>query len=424
MPAIERTAPAAGTRSTTNSLSTGTPWQRFSRHLVHDYLSRLQRGRVTLHERGVGTSVFGDEDSPLRSEVRVRDPRFFWRIVAGGDIGFAESYMDGDWDTDDLTTLIRIFADNRDALDDLSPATALPRRLLNRAYHWTRRNTLAGNQRNIQDHYDLGNEFFALFLDPTMTYSCAVFPRGDESLEQGQHLKIQALIDKVDARSGDHVLEIGSGWGSMAMALARQTGCRVTTVTLSDEQKRRVEERVAAAGLQDRIAVHLTDYRRIEGSFDRIVSVEMLEAVGHENLPRYFAACDALLRPGGRAVIQVITIRDEQYHQYRKGCDFIQRYIFPGGHLPCWRALREAVGAAPGLRIENVEDIGHHYAQTLALWRDAFRANAEQVLAMGFDRSFLRRWNYYFSYCEAGFRARMLGDLQLVLHKLAAAEVR
>jgi cyclopropane-fatty-acyl-phospholipid synthase len=248
-----------------------------------------------------------------------------------------------------------------------------------------------------------------------MTYSCAVFPRGDETLEEGQRLKIQAILDKAELGSHHHLLEIGSGWGSLAIEAARRTGCRVTTVTLSDEQKRSVERRVAAAGLQDRIDVQIADYRQMEGRFDRIVSVEMLEAVGHENLPAYFAACQRLLKPGGRAVIQVITIRDELYDRYRKGCDFIQRYIFPGGHLPCWQALDDAIGSAARLEVEAVEDIGHHYARTLRLWRDAFDAHAERIVALGFDRAFLRKWNYYFCYCEAGFRARLLGTLQIEL---------
>jgi cyclopropane-fatty-acyl-phospholipid synthase len=394
------------------------PWWRWSARFVHGYLSRLKHGCIALQGPGDAKATFGDPTHELRATMTIHDPRFFWRAVAGGDIGFGESYMDGDWSCDDLTTLIHILAINRDELDGLNVASALPRRLLSRAYHLTRRNTVAGNRRNIQDHYDLGNEFFRLFLDPSMTYSCAVFPTGNESLETAQRLKIQAMIDKAEIAGTDHVLEIGSGWGSLAIEAVQQTGCRVTTLTLSDEQKQWVQHRVAEAGLQDRIDVRITDYRRIEGEFDRIVSVEMLEAVGHENLAPYFAACDRLLRYGGRAVIQVITIRDEYYDGYRKGCDFIQRHIFPGGHLPSWGALSQAISTATArLSVENVEDIGHHYARTLREWRNALNANAERVFALGFDHSFLRKWNYYFSYCEAGFRTRTLGNLQFVLTK-------
>jgi cyclopropane-fatty-acyl-phospholipid synthase len=418
MEAIEGNAPATRQRQVrTPAAARGRPWRRWCARLVHAYLSRIERGYITLEGPGDTTVSFGDPAAGLRARVTVHDPRFYSRTIVGGDLGFAESYMDGDWDCDDLTTLIRIFAVNREALDDLTLATAIPRRLLNRLYHLSRRNTLAGNRRNIQDHYDLGNEFFRLFLDPSMTYSCAVFPTGTETLEEAQRLKIQTMIDKADIRPGDHVLEIGSGWGSLAIEAARQSACRITTLTLSDEQKRWVERRVAEAGLLDRISVQTTDYRQVDGAFDRIVSVEMLEAVGHENLETYFAACDRLLRPGGRAVIQVITIRDEQYAEYRQGCDFIQRYIFPGGHLPCWEALAEAVATGSGLAIDNVEDIGHHYARTLSEWRRAFNANADRVLELGFETSFLRKWNYYFSYCEAGFRSRMLGDLQFILTK-------
>lgn len=382
---------------------------------VYGYLARLTHGCVTIEGSGEPLTTFGDPGSTLRAAITVHDRRFFWRAVAGGEIGFAESYMDGDWTCDDLTALIQILAINRGELAELNPATALPRRLLNRAYHLARRNTLAGNRRNIQDHYDLGNGFFGLFLDPSMTYSCAVFPTGTETLEEGQRLKNRAMIDKANIRPADHVLEIGSGWGSLALTAVQRTGCRVTTLTLSDAQKSYVEARVAEVGLQDRIEVRIADYRQIEGTFDRIVSVEMLEAVGHENLPAYFAACDRLLRPGGRAAIQVITIRDEYYDAYRKACDFIQRYIFPGGHLPCWEALSRAIEATPHLAVENVEDIGHHYARTLSAWRAAFDARTDRILGLGFDRSFLRKWHYYFSYCEAGFRTRMLGTLQFVL---------
>ncbi len=412
MEAIDHRAPAAGSAGAARSV-----WGRWSARFVHGYLARIARGHLTVEELGKATIRYGDPTDPLRATLKIHDPRFFWRAVAGGDVGFAESYMDGDWTCDDLTALIQIMAINRDELDELSPATALPRRLLNRAYHLARRNTLRGNRRNIEDHYDLGNEFFSLFLDPSMTYSCAVFPTGTETLERGQELKIQAMIDKADIRPTDHVLEIGSGWGSLAIAAVRQTGCRVTTLTLSAEQKSYVEQRVARAGLAERIEVRIADYRRVEGTYDRIVSVEMLEAVGHENLPVYFAACDRLLRAGGRAAIQVITIRDEYYEAYRKGCDFIQRYIFPGGHLPCWEALATAIATSSRLRVDVVEDIGHHYARTLSKWRAAFGANTDAVLGLGFDRSFLRKWHYYFSYCEAGFRTRMLGTLQLTLTK-------
>ena len=412
MEAIEPTAgPAAGPRAGRR------PAWRWGARLVHRYLARMRHGCIRLIGPDGTAMTFGDTADGRPVTLTVHDPRFFWRTIAGGDVGFGESYIDGDWSCDDLTGLIRIFARNREHMDDLNLASALPRRLLNRAYHLARRNTVAGNRRNIQDHYDLGNEFFRLFLDPSMTYSCAVFPTGRETLEQAQRLKLQAVIDKAEIHPGDHVLEIGSGWGSLAISAARQTGCRVTSLTLSDEQKRWVEDRVARAGLQDKISVQLRDFRQAEGTFDRIVSVEMLEAVGHDNLGPYFAACDRLLRPRGRVVVQVITIRDEYYDAYRKGCDFIQRHIFPGGHVPCWAALAESIAASSRLIVSNVEDIGHHYAHTLCEWRKALARNAEDARDLGFDDSFLRKWDYYFSYCEAGFQTRTLGDLQLVLTK-------
>ncbi len=390
---------------------------RWGYRLVQNYLSGLRYGAITIQTAGQEAVTFGKADTGVHVVIYVHNPRFFWRTVRGGDIGFAESFIDNDWDTDDLPMLIRILAENRETLNNLQVATALPQRVLNRAYHLRRRNTLVGNRRNIQDHYDLGNDFFQLFLDTSMTYSCGLYPTGKESEDGSQRVKLNAVIDKAQLLPSDHLLEIGSGWGSLAIKAAERTGCRVTTITLSDKQQQYVEREVARAGLQDRVEVHLSDYRKINGSFDRIISIEMLEAVGHENLEIYFEICDRVLKPGGRAVLQVITIRDELYEEYRRGCDFIQRHIFPGGHLPCWSALASAISSSSTLIVDNIEDIGHNYARTLHGWQERFRANASEVRALGFDESFIRKWIYYFSYCEAGFRSRLLGNLQVVLCK-------
>jgi cyclopropane-fatty-acyl-phospholipid synthase len=361
-----------------------------------------------------GPQANGDGSADL-VEMRIHSWRFLPRVALGGDLGFAESYMRGEWTADDLTRLIKLFADNRDAMGDASAQAAWPRRIAERVLHWSRRNTARGNRRNIEAHYDLGNDFFALFLDPSMTYSCGIFASPDDSLEQAQRRKIATVLEKAQLSREHHLLEIGSGWGSFALTAAREVGCRVTTLTQSQRQLEHVQALARDAGLDHLVDVQLCDYRSARGTYDRIVSIEMLEAVGHENLPTYFEVCGRLLQPGGRAVVQVITIEDHLYDSYRKGSDFIRRYIFPGGHLPSLGALRSAITKTADLRIEAVEDIGPHYAPTLARWRERFLRSTDRLDAMGFDRRFVRTWEYYFAYCEAGFRGQMLGDLHLVL---------
>jgi len=378
-------------------------------------LQALESGRLCVVFPNGTQAIYGRGVAARPVELRIHRWRFFARVAMGGDLGFAESYMRAEWTTDDLTRLIKLFADNRDAMGDSSASATWARRLLERALHWSRRNTQRGNRRNIEAHYDLGNEFFEVFLDPSMTYSCGIFEPGDKSLERAQRRKIATIIEKAEVRADHHVLEIGSGWGSLAITLAAETGCRVTTLTQSSRQLEHVRALVRKAGLEKHINVQLCDYRSATGEYDRIVSIEMLEAVGHENLPTYFATCQRLLRPGGRAVVQVITIEDHLYESYRKSSDFIRRYIFPGGHLPSAGALRAAIATTERLQIEAVEDIGAHYALTLRMWRENFLANAGALADMGFDDRFRRMWDYYFCYCEAGFLGDMLGDLHLVL---------
>lgn len=386
-----------------------------STRVLGERLQALESGTLCVVFPNGTQAIYGRGVDAKPAELRIHSWRFFARVALGGDLGFAESYMRGEWTTGDLTRLIKLFADNPDAMDDSSAPATWPRRLLERALHWSRRNTQRGNRRNIEAHYDLGNEFFEVFLDPSMTYSCGIFEAGDDSLERAQRRKIATIIEKAEVRADHHVLEIGSGWGSLALTLAAETGCRVTTLTQSSRQLEHVRKLVRRAGLERRVDVQLCDYRNATGEYDRIVSIEMLEAVGHENLPTYFAMCQRLLRPGGRAVVQVITIEDHLYESYRKSSDFIRRYIFPGGHLPSPGALRDAIATTERLQIEAVEDIGAHYALTLRIWRENFLANADALADMGFDDRFRRTWDYYFCYCEAGFLGDMLGDLHLVL---------
>ena len=389
--------------------------QRFCRKTVLALLERIKFGRLQLTLPGGEQRPLGGAAPGFEAEATIRDHDFFRRIARDGDIGLGESYMNGEWTTPDLTAVIKLLIANREFLDDANPRTAGLGRIVNRILHLTRANTPGGSRKNISAHYDLSNDFFATFLDPSMLYSSAVYDGPNDTLEAAQQRKLDLLIDKLRIRPEHHVLEIGSGWGAMAIRLARQTGCRVTSITVSERQLELARARVAEAGLADRVEIKLSDYRHLEGSFDRIVSIEMLEAVGHEFLGDYFAACDRVLKPNGLVALQVITIPDQRYEAYRKGVDWIQKHIFPGGHLPSLSALSEAMTQRSSFYVEHLENIGPHYARTLRDWRTRFWSHAESIRAMGFDELFLRKWDYYFCYCEAAFATRTLNNLHLLL---------
>jgi cyclopropane-fatty-acyl-phospholipid synthase len=283
--------------------------------------------------------------------------------------------------------------------------------------HVARDNSHFGSRRNIREHYDLSNDFFGLFLDEAMNYSCGIYRTDEDTLEQAQRNKLQAVIRKARIGAGDHVLEIGCGWGAFALEAARETGCRVTGITISKEQYELARQRVAQAGLQDRVTILLRDYRHVDGVFDRIVSIEMLEAVGHRYFGDFFRCCEKLLTADGIAVLQTITVPDHRYDEYRKGSDWIQKHIFPGGHLPSLGALCDAMARNSHLVVEHLENIGIHYARTLREWRHRFEKNLDGVAQLGFDRTFQRKWLYYLSFCEAAFETRSLGNLQMVLSR-------
>lgn len=383
--------------------------------LVMKYLSNIQQGclHVTLPDRS--SHLFGDAKSSLRADVRIHNYDFFRRVVRSGDIGFGESYTAGDWSANDLTSLLTLFIHNQDAMNRFVVSGAWLGRKLNRLRRALRKNTIHGSRDNIHAHYDLSNDFFRTFLDSTMTYSCAMFQNDSDTLEQAQRNKLDAIIRMADIQPTDHVLEIGSGWGSFAIRAVKQTGCRITTITLSEEQLQLARERIREAGMDDRIDVHLCDYRSMTGAYDKLISIEMIEAVGHEYLGAYFSTLDRLLKPGGLAVIQAITIIDQHYDLYRKEGDWIQKHIFPGASVPSLKAINDAISKYSQFFIDRVENIGIHYARTLREWKEAMLANRDRVLALGFDEKFLRTWEYYFSYCEAGFAARVLNNLQIVL---------
>jgi cyclopropane-fatty-acyl-phospholipid synthase len=399
------------------------PLDRIAREALLRALAALQSGQVQVEDAGgrhlLGTS---DPDAPLRAGIRVHHPRFYRLVAMQGALGAAESYRQGDWDADDLTTLFRVFV--RRVGQESAGERRLAWLFTLGAYltHLLRGNGRAGARRNIEAHYDLGNDFFALFLDPTLTYSCGVFESPSVSLQQASETKLRMVCDKLGLRPDHHVLEIGSGWGSFAILAAREYGCRVTTVTLSRRQQEEAATRIRQAGLSERVSVRLQDYRDVGGQFDRIVSIEMIEAVGHARLGQFFAKCSELLRPDGAMAMQSITMPDQGYEAYLRRTDFIRHYIFPGGSCPSRTALLTAATRRSDLRLTHLEEIGDHYALTLKRWRMAFVERYDEARALGYPEEFLRLWHFYLCYSEAGFLERHVGDVQLVFAKPSYTE--
>ncbi|HIQ42046.1 MAG TPA: class I SAM-dependent methyltransferase [Pseudomonas oleovorans] len=389
------------------------------RRAVLRQLANLRHGLLLVHE-GSEVLHFGTPQSSQRAEIRVNDPAV-WGLVAGnGSIGAGEAYTHGYWSTPDLTAVVRIFVANLDVLDAMESGLARLGRPLIQGLHWLNRNTRQGSRRNIAAHYDLGNDLFEQFLDPTMMYSAAMFLRGDDSLQQAQLNKLQRICEKLALQPSDHLLEIGTGWGSMAIYAASQYGCRVTTTTLSREQYAYTERRIREQGLEDRVTLLLEDYRDLEGQYDKLVSIEMIEAVGHRFLPTYFEQCARLLKPEGLMLLQAITIRDQRYDQARQSVDFIQRYIFPGGALPSMHKMLEVISRHTDLNLHHMEDFGLHYARTLRLWRENLSQARQRLEQLGYDDYFYRLWEFYLCYCEGGFLERTIGTAQLLLAKPGA----
>ncbi|AKG68536.1 cyclopropane-fatty-acyl-phospholipid synthase [Serratia fonticola] len=390
---------------------------RIARWLLFRLLSGIREGSLTVRE-GQQTLHFGDESSALRAEVQILAPGVYWRLLTGGSLAAAESWMEGEWETHQLTPLLQILALNGKVLGRLESGFRLLGNPMERLRHWTRRNYRKQARENISAHYDLGNEFYAHFLDEDLLYSSALFTADDQALSQAQQAKMERLCEQLALTAGDHLLEIGTGWGAMAEYAARHYGCRVTTTTLSREQYIWATERIARAGLQDRVQVLLCDYRDLTGQFDKLVSVEMIEAVGKRYLPDFFRTCQARLRPGGKMAIQAITIQDQRYHDYSKSVDFIQRYIFPGGFLPSITAMSELMTRHTDFVVRNLFDMGPDYARTLTHWRQRFLHAWQDIEKLGFDERFRRMWLYYFGYCEAGFNARTISVVQLTAERV------
>ncbi|MGH2903121.1 MAG: class I SAM-dependent methyltransferase [Solirubrobacteraceae bacterium] len=390
---------------------------RLARSIVLRLLRKIHGGELTILE-GSERLAFGAAPAPrpLRVTVRVRSPRFY-RALLRGSVGLCESYMDGLWECPDLVALTRLAALNVRALDNLRRVLAP---VLIPVQRWMRRlrsNTVGRSRRQIAAHYDLGNELFGLFLDPTMMYSCAIFPSPQATLEEASLAKLERVCAKLDLSPADHVLEIGTGWGGFAVYAAEHRGCRVTTTTISREQHAYATARVRDAGLEDRVTVLLEDYRDLRGSYDRLVSIEMIEAVGWQNFPTYFRRCSELLADEGAMLLQAIVIDDRAYQVEKASKSFINTYIFPGGCLPSLELISHQLPRVTDLRQVHLEDITAHYATTLARWRERFLAASPRLADLGYDERFRRLWELYLCYCEGGFRERRIQDVQLLLAK-------
>jgi cyclopropane-fatty-acyl-phospholipid synthase len=377
---------------------------------------RIRVGCLTVVLPDGSRRVFGDPASPRRGEIQIHDRQALVRMLLGGETGGGEAYVDGLWSSPDLAALLRVAALNRASLALSSGWWRVPAQVRRTIAHRARRNTRRQSRRNIAAHYDLGNDFYRLFLDETMTYSSAVFASGDQSLAEAQRNKYRVIAADAGLAAGQHVLEIGSGWGGFALYAAGELGCRVTSITISDEQRDLARQRVREAGLEDLVDIQLRDYRDVSGTFDAIVSIEMLEAVGAEYYATFFETCDRVLAPGGRLSLQSITFPDAAYETQRRGANWIQTYIFPGGLCPSLAVIERATRDTE-LLIASVRDIGADYVRTLREWRTRFMARTDEVRAMGFDDRFVRMWEYYLALSEAGFATGVSQDLQIVFEK-------
>jgi cyclopropane-fatty-acyl-phospholipid synthase len=407
----ERAVPLAPRRASR------TPWTvRLARVLVARQLTALAEGEITIIENATRRR-FGRPGGGLSATIEVLNEHFWTDVAFGGSVGAGEAYVNGYWQCDNLTALVRIMVMNADVLSAMEKGWAWASGPIMRCLHFMSRNTRDGSRRNIAAHYDLGNDFFALFLDETMAYSCAIFEQDNASLYEASIAKFERICRKLDLQPDDHLLEIGSGWGGLAIHAARNFGCRVTTTTISAEQYALAKRKIAAAGLADRVEVLLQDYRDLTGQFDKLVSIEMVEAVGHAYLDTYFGRCSALLKPNGMMLLQAITIRDQLYEAALRSVDFIQRFIFPGSFIPSITALSDSVRRATDMKMFELVDIGPHYATTLARWRAAFFERLPEIKALGYSDAFVRLWEYYLCYCEGGFIERQLGDVQILLLK-------
>jgi len=390
---------------------------RFARLTVLSILNNLKFGRIRIIEDHDQHNFGNDADSKLQASILIHHPSFYNRILFSGSIGAAEAYMEGLWSADNLTTVMRIIAINQPVFAEMETGLARLTAPIYKAYHWARKNTRVGSRKNILAHYDLGNSFYKLFLDPTMTYSCGIFESELSTMEEASVAKYDRICRKLQLGPGDRVVEIGTGWGGFALHAVQNYNVHVTTTTISDEQHRFAAEQFKKAGIQDRVTLLKEDYRNLKGQFDKLVSIEMIEAVGHQYFNTFFRACSQLLHDKGMMLLQAITIRDQEFQPYIHSVDFIKRYIFPGGCVTSVAAMLASIARVTDLRIFHLEDITPHYARTLREWRKRFFDNIQKVRALNFPETFIRMWEYYLCYCEGGFSERYIGNVQMLLTK-------
>ncbi|TEW55255.1 class I SAM-dependent methyltransferase [Psychromonas sp. RZ22] len=402
-----------------SSASTSVNWfDKRCRALVHSVFLKLSYGQLEVVE-GSEHIVFPMQtnDTDIKGKIHIHDMSVYRDFVKGGSIGVAEAFIAGKWSSPNLTNVIRIFAKAQQQTDTLDANKSLLNKIKNAFNHWQNKNTQSGSKRNILAHYDLGNELYTRFLDPQMQYSSAIYPSETTTLEYAQLYKLQTICERLSLSKDDHLLEIGTGWGGLAIFAAQRYGCKVTTTTISDAQFAYTQERVKSLGLEDQITLLKEDYRDLTGTFDKVVSIEMIEAVGFDFLPSFFKQCNDRLKVGGKLLIQSITIADQRFDHYKNNVDFIQRYIFPGGFLPSVNVLSKHLKEDTQLVMESLDDIGLDYAKTLADWRSNFLASWTELTQFGYDEEFKRLWLYYFAYCEGAFLERSTSAVHLVARK-------
>jgi cyclopropane-fatty-acyl-phospholipid synthase len=389
---------------------------RLARRLLDGRLGALSAGQIVISEAG-RHATYGEltDEFPLTAQVVIHDPRFYSDVVFGGSIGAGEAYIRGYWSCAELTELVRILLRNRPVLDRVEYGLARLTEPAQRFLHWLNKNTRRGSRRNIAAHYDLGNDFYRLWLDERMMYSSAYFEHADMSLDAAAVAKLDRICRLLELSPSDSIMEIGSGWGGFAIFAARNYGCRVTTTTISEEQYAYASQAIAAAGLEDRITLLLEDYRDLTGSYDKLVSIEMIEAVGHQFHAEFFRKCCELLKPDGKMLLQAITIKDQRYERYKSEPDFIRRFIFPGGCLTSVTDMVRTMTKHTDMRVIALEDIGLHYATTLRHWHGRFLAAADRIREMGYPEEFIRMWEYYLCFCEGAFAEREIGDVQMLI---------
>jgi cyclopropane-fatty-acyl-phospholipid synthase len=389
-----------------------------AKRLVFKLFNQLRHGELVIQD-GNTTHRFGGGDVSIApsATVVIHEQRAYSRILTGGTMGAAEAYIDGDWSTEQLTDVTRVFSANIPILEAMKHKQNWFIKAGVKLAHAARKNSVSGSRENIAAHYDLGNEFFSLFLDPSLMYSSAVYPKGSDNLAEASQHKLKLICEDLELKPTDHLVEIGTGWGGMAIYAAENYGCKVTTTTISKEQLDYARAEVERRGLQEKVTLLFEDYRNLSGQFDKLVSIEMIEAVGHEYFDTYFGCVSSLLKPNGKAVIQAITINEQRYEDYRKSVDFIKRYIFPGGCLPSLNIISGALTRTTDMQIIDLRDIAIDYAKTLKHWHEAFMAELDAVKSLGFDEKFIRMWRFYLSYCEGGFRERIIGTYQITMAK-------